>query len=89
MGCHFAQSGKAHSLTHRPMTTNDLVLQKKVRKFAILILIPASQNPFYIYHPKHDFFEILDGTGKIWPSKRATEEPSRFWMVIESREIVA
>ena len=62
---------------------------KKVQKCPILILIPTSQNPFYIYQPKHDFFEILNGRSKIWPFKRVTEEPSWFWMIIESCEIVA
>jgi len=31
---------------------------KKVPKVPILILTPVSQNPFYVYWPKHDFLQI-------------------------------
>jgi len=34
------------------------------------------------------FFQIHNGRGEIWPSKRVTKEPSRFWMVVESREML-
>jgi hypothetical protein len=45
------------------------VCWKKVQKFTISILIPVTQNPFYVYWPKHDFFEIHNGRGNFWPSK--------------------
>jgi len=47
-------------------------------KLPILILIPVSQNPFYVYQSKHDFLEIHNGRGKFWPSKGATKDSSRF-----------
>jgi hypothetical protein len=84
--CTIAKDSLSDPWTHND---NDQVHQKKVQNIPILILIPVSQKQFYIYQPKHDFFEIHHGRGKIWPSKRATEEPSRFWMVIESHKIVA
>ena len=54
------------------------VCWKKVQKFTISILIPVTQNPFYVYWPKHDFFEIHNGRGNFWPSKTATIHSSRF-----------
>jgi hypothetical protein len=57
---------------------DDQVRQKKVSKLPILILIPVSQNPFYVYQSKHDFLEIHNGRGKFWPSKGATKDSSRF-----------
>jgi hypothetical protein len=50
---------------------------------------PFSKKSLYIYQLKHDFFEIHNGWDENWPSKGATEEPSRFWMVVESREMLA
>ena len=63
--------------------------QKKVSKYPISILISVSQKPFYVYQVKHDFLQIHNGRAKFWPSKMATIQPSGFWMIIESREIVA
>jgi len=51
---------------------------KKVPKVPILILTPVSQNPFYVYWPKHDFLQIHNGRAKIWPSKTTTKDSSRF-----------
>jgi len=89
MGCRFAQLRKALTFGDaRTHDDDDEVCQKKVQKFPLLIFIPVSQNQFYIYQPKHGFFQIHNGRGEIWPSKRATKEPSRFWMVVESREML-
>src|SRR5882762_325052 len=63
---------------HRPTTTTTKSVKKKVSKLLILILIPVSQNPFYVYQSKHDFLEIHNGRGKFWPSKGATKDSSRF-----------
>jgi hypothetical protein len=57
---------------------DDKVLQKKVSKLPILILILLSQKLFYVYQPKHNFLQIHNDWGKISPSKTTTGDSSRF-----------
>jgi hypothetical protein len=83
MSCHFLRED---AWTHGD---DDEVIEKKVSKLPIFILIPLSQKVFYVYQLKHDFIQIHNGWGKFWPSKTMTGQPSLFWMVFESREMFA
>ena len=64
--------------THRPTAMTTKSVEKIVPKVTILILMPGSQNPFYVYWPKHDFLQIHNGRAKFWPSKTTTKDSSRF-----------
>jgi hypothetical protein len=71
---HIVQSGLAKA--HGPMMTTTTKSVKKVQNFPILILIPVSQNQFYIYQPKHVFFfKFIMAGEKSCPSKTLQKIP--------------
>ena len=71
----FKEYSKVLSFPHEnadPQWRRQSASKKKVSKLPILILIPLSQKPFYVYQLKHEFLQIHNGWGKTPPNHNRT-----------------